>query len=407
MDWNYRIKKPESGTPLNWEIHFPPGLSTWVGETTLSLLNEIPLPNQPEFRLRTFTEKIKLENANAHQITYLLMFGRFIRDVRLVVAKTSDWDQAASKRESEWDRVRTLAVPFLKPLFKKEDTLFYSIKDHLHISFFESELTVTYSLFGEPSYKRGIKGIFPTSAPVPEDLSSSLISMTYEIFGKSIQNTKLVYIPFAGTLTFATEWWLYWKNIDLLSFPRSINLKKLSMFPEKTSIHFRKKSKPLDLKAPECLVLDTDPALSPYWKNEITQWQTILPEMRDWKFFTEDFFHFDLLNFAKAQNSPLEKTSNSMETEKNNIDSHIFIAINPPYGFRKSELEETNLYTQIGSTLENLSKKSDIPFLGFLLCPSEEKWREAMTALKSFHKKTIHVTHGGIDLRVLFFESRE
>lgn len=394
MNWKFRIRKPQTGTALSWEVYFPAGTATQVGEKIKEILSSVPLPNQPEPSVRVFSEKIKLENTNAHQITYLLFHGLFLRDIRLVIARTKDWDSSADAREEEWDRILTEAVTIAKPLFTDPNIKFYEIKENLHISYFEDEITVSLSILGEPGYKRGIKATFPTSAPVPEDLSQILIQQCFDIFFVPKEDVAALYIPFAGTLTFATEWALQSEKISLLSLPREFLFKRMVLFPEKSLDHYKKKLKEslasISYSTP-IVIQDTDPALESYWLEEFKRWRKLI-QVNDWDHSISDFFRtFPVLPEATSENS------------------HYFLPLNPPYGLRKNERTESEekLYSKIGKRLEELLKltKNHPKLIGFVLCPTEEKWSDCMRELRNFSKKTIHVTHGGIDLRVLYFHS--
>ncbi|TGK47750.1 hypothetical protein EHQ16_01955 [Leptospira kanakyensis] len=395
MNWKFRIRKPQTGTALSWELYFPPGTATWVGDKVKQILNSVPLPNQPEPNIRVFSEKIKLENTNSHQIAYLLFHGLFIRDLRLVIGRTTDWDKSSDLREEEWDRILTESVPIAKPLFSDPNTKFYEIKENLHISYFEDEITVSLSLLGEPGYKRGIKANFPTSAPVPEDLTQILIQQCLNHFLIPKKDIVALYVPFAGTLTFATEWALQEENFPLLSLPRDFIFFKLNLFPEKSFEHFKKKRKETfltsELHSTPIVIQDTDPALESYWAEEFKRWKKII-KVENWDHSISDFFRtFPVL------------------PEGNSDSSHYFLPLNPPYGLRKHERTgpEEKLYSKIGKRLEELLKltKNQPKLFGFILCPTEEKWSDCMRELRNFNKKTIHVTHGGIDLRVLYFHS--
>ncbi|PJZ44623.1 hypothetical protein [Leptospira brenneri] len=396
MNWKFRIRKPQTGTTLSWEVYFPPGTATQVGEKIKEVLGSVPLPNQPEPNVRVFSEKIKLENTNSHQIAYLLFHGLFLRDIRLVIGRTTDWDKSSDVREEEWDRILTEAVSIAKPLFSDTNTKFYEIKENLHISYFENEITVSLSLLGEPGYKRGIKANFPTSAPIPEDLSQILISQTFDIFFVSKKDISALYIPFAGTLTFATEWMLQEEKISLLSLPRNFLFSKLVLFPEKSITHFQKKRQEILSSSTHpnptpILIQDTDPALENYWLEEFKRWKSII-SVNHWDHSISDFFKtFPVLPEADSKTA------------------HYFLPLNPPYGLRKHEQTgpEEKLYSKIGKRLEELLKltKNQPKLLGFVLCPTEDKWSDCMRELRNFSKKTIHVTHGGIDLRVLYFHS--
>lgn len=395
MNWKFRIRKPQTGTTLSWEVYFPPGTATWSGEKIKEILQTVPLPNQPEPNIRVFSEKIKLENTNSHQIAYLLFHGLFLRDVRLVIGRTKDWDKSSEVREEEWERILTEAVTIAKPLFSDPNTRFYEIKENLHISYFEDEITVSLSVMGEPAYKRGIKSNFPTSAPVPEDLTQILIQQCFDIFLVPKKNVTGLYIPFAGTLTFATEWALQEENISLLSLPRDFLFFQLILFPEKSLEHFKKKKKEqlslTPITSTPIVIQDTDPALESYWLEEFKRWRKII-QVSHWDHSISDFLRtFPVL------------------PEEESEAAHYFLPLNPPYGLRKNERigPEEKLYSKIGKRLEELLKltKNHPNLIGFILCPTEEKWSDCMRELRSFSKKTIHVTHGGIDLRVLYFHS--
>ncbi|PKA11742.1 hypothetical protein CH372_12705 [Leptospira meyeri] len=397
MNWKFRIRKPQTGTTLSWEVYFSPGTASWVGEKIKEILNSVPLPNQPEPNIRIFSEKIKLENTNSHQIAYLLFHGLFLRDVRLVIGRTKDWDKSSDVREDEWDRILTEAVQIAKPLFSDSNIKFYEIKENLYISYFEDEITVSLSVLGEPGYKRGVKANFPTSAPVPEDLSQILIQQCFDIFLVSKKEISALYIPFAGTLTFATEWALQEENVSLLSLPRDFIFFKLNLFPEKTFEHFKKKQKEklstISSEFTPIVIQDTDPALASYWSEEFKRWRKII-QISHWDHSISDFL----------RTFPVLPEGNSEFT-------HYFLPLNPPYGLRKQERTgpEEKLYSKIGKRLEELLKltKNHPKLIGFVLCPTEEKWSDCMRELRNFSKKTIHVTHGGIDLRVLYFHSED
>ncbi len=412
MNWKFKIKKPEAGTPLNWEIYFPPGLATWASEKTKQLLSEIKLPNQPEPKLRTFTEKIKLENTNSHQIAYLFQYGYFLRDIRLVVGKTEDWNHFSSHAPVELPKVIENSVPIVRNLFQDPDKFLHSeIISFLHGSYFEKEITVTLSLFGESSYIRGGKPQFSTSAPVPEDLAASLLLQGKEFGSWEGTDPAFLYLPFAGTGTFSTEWELEGSDTDRLRFPRSFVFPFLKFFPEKTISHFQKQRQSSPKGKNTHLWLDTDPSLKAYWQKEKTRWEKIFGRNLDWSFETEDFFLYSPLKQVIRQ----KETFFSSKENSSRPKLFFYMPLNPPYGFRKKEIqgEDHLLYPKIADRIIQLGEefqshcrkeKIDLSFSGFLLCPSEEKWMSVRNKLRNFRQKTIHVTHGGIDLRVLFFD---
>lgn len=403
MDWKYRIRKPEMGTQLNWEIYFPPGLATWATENVKRLLDEIKLPNQPLIRLRTFTEKLKLENANSHQIAYLYEYGHFLRDIRLVIAKNDNWRTSSSDTEAEMQKVIESAIPIAKKLFKADDNVKDTkIRNALHGSYFETEITVTISLFGEFAYLRGIKAPLSTSAPVPEDLAHALLLYTKQFAEWDETLNTFLYLPFAGTGTFGTEWTLMQESTPTHSLPKKTIFQDFSFYPEKTIAHYQKsKLAEVNKRKTNQFWLDTDPALLAYQKKELQNWEKFFKSKIHWHLATGDFFRV---------NEPLEIS----EMDLSDIEEFgVFLPINPPYGFRKNErpTNDDTLYAELGGKIQQLGdyfrnrkKKALKQFAGFILCPTEEKWLLVRNHLKGFSQKTIHVTHGGIDLRVLFFD---
>ncbi len=402
MDWKYRIRKPEMGTPLNWEIYFPPGLATWASENVKRLLDDIKLPNQPLIKLRTFTEKLKLENANAHQIAYLYEYGHFLRDIRLVIAKNDTWKTSSADTQTEMQRVVESAFPIAIKLFKTPDNINETkVKNALRGSFFESEITITLSLFGELAYQRGVKSPLATSAPVPEDLAFALITYAKQFANWDDNLESFFYLPFAGTGTFGTEWQIQENHFPTHKLPKKSIFSELTLYPEKTIQHYQKTrtSESKNVNTIE-LWLDTDPALLTYQQNEKRNWEKTFSKNLSWVISTGDFFKTkDPLSFTDLDFSEIE-------------DFGVFLPINPPYGFRKNEIQpkDETIYSELGGFIQFLGeyfrkkKKNALKqFVGFILCPTEEKWLLVRNHLKGFSQKTIHVTHGGIDLRVLFF----
>ncbi|MDZ4727325.1 MAG: hypothetical protein SH817_14300 [Leptospira sp.] len=405
MDWKYRIKKPEQGTPLNWEIYFPPGLATRTTETVKSLLDEIKLPNQPAYRLRTFTEKLKLESANAHQIAYLFEYAHFLRDIRLVIGKSDDWRKGNSPAEEEMQAVVEGALPLAKKLIKSEESIRDGkLKESLHGSYFETEITVTLSLFGDPAYIRSVKSVFPTSAPVPEDLAHALLLYGKDLAGWDDNIDTFFYLPFAGTGTFGTEWAMMENHTATHQLPKKTIFQDLSIYPEKTIAHYQKQKNKEGIKKNSTqLWLDSDPALLTYQQKEKKNWEKLFLENCEWQIETGDFFN---------TKDPMKL---SMYDVSDRESYGVFLPLNPPFGFRKNERTtgDDTIYANIGNHIQDLAesfrnkKRNGLKqFAGFLLCPTEEKWLLVRNQLKGFSQKTIHVTHGGIDLRVLFFQNK-
>ncbi len=319
---------------FNWEIHPPLGLKSQTMERLNKLLESIPFPKKKKsIQLKPQGNAIFLEGANPQEITYIWFNGFFLRDLFL-----------------------------LKEGRRKE------------------------SIFGEKAYIRGVKSSFPTSAPLAEDIANHLIYQALDLVG--IDKPDFLLLPFAGTGTFATELYLIQKGFGFADLPRNHNLMESDWFSEAT-LQFLQSKKQLgntsDLTP--SLWIDTDPALSSYWKKEYENWKRFGGEKElPWTFVKSSFLSDDWEQF-------LPKSLNNC-----------FIPMNPPYGNRK-EKREDNLYKNIGYRLENIVKKyNSVHFFGFLLCGSEKDWSEAMNALPSFSKKTIHITHSS-DTRVLFFSS--
>ncbi len=85
----------------------------------------------------------------------------------------------------------------------------------------------------------------------------------------------------------------------------------------------------------------------------------------------------------------------------------IFIPLNPPYGMRINNKQNTEIfYKKIAQNINSLkecraNKHSHIG--GFILCPNEETWSIFYKTLTFDLKETYHFTQGGLDIRVCQF----
>ncbi|GBF50161.1 hypothetical protein LPTSP4_16850 [Leptospira ryugenii] len=404
MIWKYKIKKPESGTSLSWEIYFPPGLHTFGSQLLTEKLSQFFLPNQIKPNIRIFKEKVKLEQTSAHYITFLYETCFWIRDIRLILAKLDFSDDPDFQWETANERIPGLVSPMIESLFPKRNQKFYSdIKSKLSIYYFEKEATVGLSLFGDPSYLRGLKESFSSSAPISEDFACSFFEFLDHTFPTKTQLPSSLLVPFIGTGTFGTEFFLRERQTIRSELPKKFLFPEMSIYPAKTKDFILKKRNHLSSTLSTQIWYDTDPAILTYLKKEKKNWEKHWATSIPWHIETKDFFKLSFESLVPLLRKDLEQT-----------EIRILLPLNPPYGLRKQGVGAPNsqIYEMIGKQVkllqkecQNLHLNAKIEILGFILCASEEQWSKLMREWKDWNLKTIHVTHGGIDLRVLFFQS--
>lgn len=131
------------------------------------------------------------------------------------------------------------------------------------------------------------------------------------------------------------------------------------------------------------------------------------------------FFSYDQFDFLAdgASNKIIDNASESQGPR------HYYVLLNPPYGKRlQTQMSAVELYRRLGRSVQAMrydkkknttggpgSLKRDILVSGYCLCPDEETWRafssEKFASL--FETKTRHFTHGGLDMRIIAFTSKQ
>jgi 23S rRNA G2445 N2-methylase RlmL len=83
----------------------------------------------------------------------------------------------------------------------------------------------------------------------------------------------------------------------------------------------------------------------------------------------------------------------------------LFFPLNPPFGQRLAKSTGSDaIYRKLGRALELCATKYH--FAGYVLCPDESSWRHLLASAVSLNAETHHFTHGGTDMRVVAFSSR-
>jgi len=237
------------------------------------------------------------------------------------------------------------------------------------------------SSYNNKAYIRGIKSPFPTAAPIPEDLAYHCIKESFRFAQVSLEDSYLAYIPFAGTMTFATELALIQSKYPYTNLPKPHPF--VADHPELTPTlkHLTQSTSHRSRNFNKILMLDSDPALESYFLTEKRNWENFLQSALPWYWEKGSFFSY----------------SPDFEDYEN-----IFIPINPPFGNRKMQRQD-RLYERLAIQLANwISIFPKKLFFGAILSKNKEDWSNFLRKVNLANTKTVHATHGG-DLRITYF----
>ncbi|TGK02908.1 hypothetical protein EHQ53_05420 [Leptospira langatensis] len=407
MDW--KISRFKAGQPRRWEFLLPPGSAKETEALLKTIVSDpfLPRTHVPEFKV--FPEKFILEKTNFRQALEVLARIPWIRDFRLNLGKfyldgefsfdglleqikaskllPENWGvrfhpQVRGRAEVSREDLQSLwEDSYSEPSSEKEK------QTELNALMVGEDLVLSISLAGEPLFKRGNFSPLSKSAPMREDSAVFLLSL----LEKKSPDPDAIFVPFAGSGTFV------WESISLLnglSFPhydRSYLFQDLEEFPSPTWEFLKKRLSEIrsdlslrvwwnDLEEDVCSYLEERGSL---YQKFIKSLGTNAKLMISGEL--GDFFSF----------SPKE-VWNSMGSPKK-----IWMPLNPPYGLRIKNGSNAGLYRRIAETLKEWwALPTDIS--GFILCPDEESWSVFQKSIGN-KLETVHITHGGIDLRVVFF----
>lgn len=250
----------------------------------------------------------------------------------------------------------------------------------------EDEIILNLSLAGEPLNQRGGFRPLSKSAPIREDLALFLIRKLRKI----LPNPDGLFVPFAGTGTLIRESLDSVFGIGFPHYPRTYLFQELPEFPLATWDFLKKRI----LAESETTVAvwwnELDPAVFEYTKERMLQYSKFL---MDSGFENRVRLECALGDFFSY--SPAEIWERSKKPKR------IWMPLNPPFGLRMEKVSPSAFYRRLGEKLK-LWWELPAELNGFLLCPDEETW-SAFVQRIGIKTETVHVTHGGTDLRVVYF----
>ncbi len=406
MEWKFPKFKP--GKPHRWEFLLPPGSAK---KTTSLLETVLSQPFLPRTHTPTFTvhpEKFILEKANFRQALEVLVRVPWVRDFRLNLGKfplEEDFSfsgfkeslRAAELLPADWDlrfhpqvRGRTeISRESLDFLWEEvyPDAPNTELLTELNVLSVGEDLILSLSLAGEPLFKRGNFRSLSKSAPVREDTAVFLLSLLEE----KMPNPEAVFVPFAGSGTFVWESASLFLGVGFPHLDRSYLFKNLEEFPEPTWEFLRKRiGEKGENKTFRLWWNEIEEDTFSYLEERSSEYQKFIKRIRpDLKISITgeeaDFFSLSPKEIWNSVGSPKK----------------IWMPLNPPYGLRIKQGSAVGLYRHIAEALKEWWALS-AEISGFILCPDEETWSSFLKGIGS-RAETIHITHGGIDLRVVYF----
>ncbi|TGL60818.1 hypothetical protein [Leptospira sarikeiensis] len=407
MDWKF--PKFKAGQPRRWEFLLPPGSAKETESVLAGIISDpfLPRNHTPEFKV--FPEKFILEKTNFRQALEVLVRVPWARDFRLNLGKFPFTQKFSFSglleklKESGllppgWEvnfhpqvRGRTdVSREELQSLWEEsysEPSENNPKRTELNALALGEDLILSLSLAGSPLFKRGNFKPLSKSAPVREDTAVFLL----HLLEKKMSNPDAVFVPFAGSGTFI---WESSSLIHRIGFPhldRNYMFQDLEDFPGPSWDFLRKKI--ISMGKTGSLRIwfnDSEPEVFSYLKERNEEYQDFLNNLEPEKEINVQGSEGDFFSFSSKD-----------VWEKTGKPGKIWMPLNPPYGLRIQNGSNSGLYRKIAEVLKDWW---ELPteISGFVLCPDEESWS---SFLKGVHSKlhTVHITHGGLDLRVVYF----
>ncbi|TGN01796.1 hypothetical protein [Leptospira yasudae] len=406
MHWKF--PKFKAGQSRRWEYLLPTGSSKETEQIAKKIVSDSYLPKTQVPFLKTLPGKILLENANFRQALELLVRIPWVRDFRLnlgmVPFKRSfsfqefetalrkskilpeDWGlrfRPQIKGETDW------TTEDLNRLWETAEISEDSAEKTTELSalLLEDEIILNISLSGEPLNQRGSFKPLAKSAPIREDLARFLIQRMHKI----LPNPNAVFVPFAGTGTLIRESVDSILGIGFPHYSRTYLFQEMEEFPEATWEFLKKK------------ILNNGGGSSiGVWWNELNRETFVYSEKRMdvYHEFLKGSGYSDSIRFSKNEGDFFALSPKTV-WESIGGPKRIWMPLNPPYGLRMEAGSSASFYKKLG---ERLTHWWELPceISGFVLCPDEASWSILIRNM-GIKTDTIHVTHGGMDLRVVYF----
>ncbi|EMY78029.1 hypothetical protein LEP1GSC060_1727 [Leptospira weilii serovar Ranarum str. ICFT] len=406
MRWKF--PKFKSGQSKRWEYLLPTGSSKETEQIAKKIISDSYLPKTQVPFLKIQPGKILLENANFRQALELLVRIPWVRDFRLnlgmypfkksfsfeeletALRKSNilpeKWDlrfRSQIKGQTQWtsedlDRLWESNVP----LSSSENGT-----TELSALLVEDEIILNVSLSGEPLNQRGSFKPLSKSAPIREDLARFLIQRMHKI----LPNPDGIFVPFAGTGTFVRESLDSILGVGFPHYSRSYLFQDMEEFPSATWDFLKKKTLKNSLENPIGI-----------WWNELNKetFEYTENRMKVYQDFLNRSGFSDSFRFVQNEGdffsfSPKDVWNASGKRRR------VWMLLNPPYGLRLETGSSSGFYKKLG---ERLKHWWELPceISGLVLCPDEDSWSVLIRNM-GITTDTIHVTHGGLDLRVVYF----
>lgn len=420
-----QIKKNIYGKAQKAKLFYPPGFAETACNEVKLILANLWYPQNTKNIVEIYPKYIELSETHISVLTEILFRSKCLSDIQLIIeeekckgkeefnkiCRNIKWsyylthnlilklkvNSTASKAFHETglkEIVNGILTPFVQNIVTGEN----SNEDAcIHFELYKDKLTISISIAGQPLYKRGYKEELKTLAPLREDLAACCIQKYFNDLKKkhiSILPDK-VYVPFAGSGTFAFELHAYFQNICNHEYQKTFALNKLPLF-KKENYNFlvkkadEEKARTKNLPTPEVLCVDTANSATVSIKKTCEKYSQLPVNL------TISPLNLIIQNHDFFKNTDLGSDFN-----------FLFVPINPPYGLRlKNKQETADFYRKIALKLnllksDHANRKCHIG--GFILCPNEESWSIFYQTLNFNLKETYHFTQGGLDIRVCQF----
>lgn len=410
MDWVFSKWKP--GRLQRWEFLLPPGSAKETQTELESAISSPYLPRTNFPKANVFPEKFILEKANFRQALEILARFPWVRDFRINLGKfymSEDFSfsglqeslREASLLPDGWQirfhpQSRGRAVASREELQILWEEAYGKIPVDSTIGNFTElnalcvgeDLILSLSLAGEPLFKHGGFAPLSKSAPIREDMARFLLSELKKI----LPDPDAVLVPFAGSGTFVWESAFHIFGLGFPHYDRSYVFEDLGEFPIATWEFLKRKISETAINKTVILWWNEKEAdAASYLRERGSRFQEFLEKQRSGlqpptlASSEKDFFSLSPREIWISLGKPAK----------------IWMPLNPPYGLRIRQENVFDPYRQLAEILKEW-RKLPAEIAGFLLCPDETSW-SSFVRTSGMETKTVHVTHGGIDLRVVYF----
>ncbi|ANH01459.1 hypothetical protein [Leptospira borgpetersenii] len=404
MRWKF--PKFKSGQLRRWEYLLPTGSSKETEQIAKKIISDSYLPKAQTPLLKILSGKILLENANFRQALELLVRIPWTRDFRLNLGmypfkrSFSFLEFESSLRKSKilpekWNlqfrpQVKGRAewtLEDLRRLWEADANSENHRTTELSALLVGDEIILSVSLSGEPLNQRGNFQFLSKSAPIREDLARYLIERMHKI----LPDPDAVFVPFAGTGTLIRESVDSILGICFPHYSREYLFQDMEEFPRTTWDFLKKKTLKNFVGSPIGI-----------WWNELNgeTFEYTKNRMKVYQDFLKQYGFYDSFRFVQNEGdfflfSPQEVWNTLGKRQR------VWMLLNPPYGLRLGIGSSSAFYRKLG---ERLTHWWELPseIGGFVLCPNEECWSVLIRSM-GIKTDTIHVTHGGLDMRVVYF----